>query len=78
MPRTGDEAHELAVAERVLGLLSDAVGGEEASAAAEDRLAADDELLAAFFQSLDLLPSGDPVADSIAMLVVGAIGRLGE
>jgi hypothetical protein len=78
VPRTGDESHELDVAHRVVSLLEDSLGDEAVVAAAANRLAADDEMLSAFFQNLDLLPGGDSAADAAALLVVSAIGRLGE
>jgi len=79
VPRTGDTAHELVIADRVIALLADAAAADEATnAAAVDRLAADDEMLSGFFQSLDLLPGGGGTADAVALLVVSAIGRLGE
>jgi hypothetical protein len=77
--RRGDEAHEDAVMQRALSLLEASLGDEPAVAAAAEALAADHDLLGAFFQSLDLLPpSGYPPADSIVLLIVMALGRLDE
>ena len=77
--RQGDEEHEFEVVQRVLPLLEATLGDERSAASAAETLAADPDLLGAFFQSLDLLPAGDyPPADSIAMLVMMALGRLDE
>ena|SRR5687768_11660692 len=77
--RQGDEAHEYEVVQRVLPLLEASLGDDASVARAADSLAADADLLGAFFQSLDLLPAGDyPPADSIAMLVMMALGRLDD
>lgn len=75
--RQGDEAHEDEAVQRVMPLLVAALGEERSANRAADALAADPDLLGAFFQSLDLLPAGDyPPADAIAMLVMMALGRL--
>jgi hypothetical protein len=75
--RRGDEEHERVVVDRVMRLLEASLGDDRAIAAAAETLAADRELLAAFFQSLDQLPGpGYPPADSIALLVAAAVGRL--
>jgi hypothetical protein len=77
--RQGDEKHELDAVERVLPLLEAALGDERSAASAAQALAADPELLGAFFQSLDLLPAGDYApADSIALLVMMALAALDD
>jgi hypothetical protein len=77
--RQGNEAHESEVVQRVLPLVEASLGDERAAAAAAGTLAADPDLLGAFFQSLDLLPAGAyPPGDSISVLVMMALGRLDE
>ena len=77
--RQGDEAHEFDVVQRVMALVEAALEDERSAASAAETLAADPVLLGAFFQSMDLLPAGDyPPADSIAMLIMMALGRLDE
>lgn len=75
--RPGDEAHELAIARRVVAVLDGAAGDGSAVDDAVAALVAEPEMLSAFFQSLDLLPASPyPAADAIAMLVVRAVGEL--
>ena len=76
--RSGDEAHEIAIADRVMQLLDAAVADVASVANASVTLARDPALLGALFQSLDLLPVEHPAADSIALLVGMALSRLDE
>ncbi len=72
-------ASELATAERVVGLLQRSLAGEDVVAAAADELAAEPAMLAAFFQNLDLLPTGGHrAADAVALLVMLGLSRLEE
>ena len=72
-------AFELSTADRVLRLLERSLGGEAVVTDAAGELAAEPEMLAAFFQNLDLLPAGGhPAADAIPLLVVLALSRLEE
>ena len=76
--RRGDEEHERVIADRVMQLLEAALGAPESVDGAIATLAGDPVLLGALFQSLDLLPPDYRAADSIALLVVMALGRLDE
>ena len=76
-PRRGIVQRESELVGRVTALLEASVGGDERLVPAATELAADPELLSAFFQNLDLLPpSGAPLGDAVAMLVVMALGLL--
>ena len=71
-------AHETAVTTALERLVAAAPTGETAAGDADARLAHDPVLLSACFQNLDLLPPADPDGDAIALLVLDAIGRLGD
>src|SRR5699024_7487521 len=69
---------ERAWAERIAAIVGASCGGDDAAAAhAATLLAGDVPLLSAFFQNLDMLPTGNAAGDAIAMLVMEAMGRLG-
>ena len=76
--RSGDEAHETAIADHVMQLLDAALADVVSVADASVTLARDPTLLGALFQSLDLLPVEHPAADSIALLVGMALSQLDE
>ena len=76
--RSGDEAHEIAIADHVTQLLDAALADVASVADASATLARDPPLLGALFQSLDLLPVDHPAADSIALLVGMALSQLDE
>ena len=76
--RSGDEAHERAIADRVTQLLEAALADVASVADASVTLARDPALLGALFQSLDLLPVDHPAADPIALLVGMALSQLDE
>ena len=78
-PRRGIIVRESELIARVVALLEASVRGDERLVPAATELAADPQLLSAFFQNLDLLPpSGSPRADAVAILVVMALGLLEE
>lgn len=66
---------EVATADRVIALLERSLDSDQVVADAAGDLAAEPEMLAAFFQNLDLLPGGGHrAADAIATLVMLALG----
>ena len=76
-PETPATAAELATADRVIALVQRAVAGESEAVDAAGELAAEPEMLAAFFQNLDVLPGGGHrAAEDIALLVMLALGRI--
>jgi hypothetical protein len=78
-PEVPASAPELATADRVIALVERALAGDTQGAEAAGDLAADPEMLAAFFQNLDLLPrGGHRAADAVALLVMLALSRLEE
>jgi hypothetical protein len=69
-----DDAAELTTADRVIALIEQSLAGETAADDAANDLAAEPEMLAAFFQNLDLLPSGGHrAADAVALLIMVAL-----
>ena len=76
-PETPATAPELAAADRVIALVQRAAADESEAVDAAGELAAEPEMLAAFFQNLDLLPGGGHrAADAVTLLVLLALGRL--
>lgn len=73
-----DPAREEAVASRIRALVDAAEGaGEARQPGPEHLLAGDPELLAAFFQNVDLLyAADDPSADRISGWIMGALELL--